>query len=271
MGDENNTVEQLDFIEGGFYVQVLTVGGYVGWNDNGSGIALGGFHQVSAGVASYTSGGVVISWSGIDWVWGAGGGVAVPTGVPTPVTGAGWINVDGTYTAQVGTGITDWLEAGVYGQTGTQLVPANALNSTSFWNDVIQDVQASSAPPAVKAAILRDLVMARDIPAYRQEVGERYGLIAPQCFSSTTPIQISLTETKSISDIRVGDTVLAFDPAADLGRGALVPRKVVRLYRNTTNEWVKLTWAENGQTKELITTPGHHFLDHMGNFPTIKR
>ena len=90
------------------------------------------------------------------------------------------------------------------------------------------------------------------------------------CFPASTPIAISSTETRPISDIRVGDTVLAFDPSADLGRGALVPRKVVRLYRNTTDEWVKLTWAEGGEAKELIATPGHHFLDQFGNFPTIE-
>jgi hypothetical protein len=94
--------------------------------------------------------------------------------------------------------------------------------------------------------------------------------ISPKCFSADTPIAISLTETRPISDIHVGDTVLAFDPAADLGRGALVPRKVVRLYRNTTEEWVRLTWAEGGEAKELVTTPGHHFLDRFGNFPTIE-
>jgi len=82
--------------------------------------------------------------------------------------------------------------------------------------------------------------------------------------------RISATATKPISDIRVGDTVLAFDPAADHGRGALVARKVVRIYRNATDEWVKLTWEEDGETRELIATPGHHFLDRFGNFPTIE-
>ncbi len=91
----------------------------------------------------------------------------------------------------------------------------------------------------------------------------------PHCFPAATPIAVSLTETRPISDIRVGDTVLAFDPSADLGRGALVPRKVVRLFRNTTDEWVKLTLSEDGEQKELVTTPGHHFLDRFGNYPTI--
>ena len=111
------------------------------------------------------------------------------------------------------------------------------------------------------------------------------------CFKSDTPIQmwpfypsikprpdgiydehlvLSGARQKPISEIKLGDTVLAFDPAADLGRGGLVPRKVVRLYRNTTEEWVTLTWSEGGEAKELVATPGHHFLDQFGNFPTIE-
>ena len=93
---------------------------------------------------------------------------------------------------------------------------------------------------------------------------------ATRCFPAQTPIAISATQTKPIEDICLGDTVLSFDPAADLGRGALVARKVVRLYRNTTEEWVKLTWTEGGEAKELISTPSHHFLDQFGNFPTIE-
>ncbi|OOY18670.1 hypothetical protein BMI86_19990 [Thioclava sp. DLFJ5-1] len=96
------------------------------------------------------------------------------------------------------------------------------------------------------------------------------GFLNAKCFPAATPIAISLTETRPISDIRVGDTVLAYDPAAGLGQEDLVPRKVVRLYRNTTEEWVKLTWSEGGQQKELIATPGHHFLDRFGNFTTIE-
>jgi hypothetical protein len=111
-------------------------------------------------------------------------------------------------------------------------------------------------------------------PSLAESVRERIlDGVAPyrvECFPASSPITISPTETRPISDIRVGDTVLAFDPAANFGRGALVPRKVVRLYRNTTDEWVKLTWAEGGEQKELIATPGHHFLDRFGNFPTIE-
>lgn len=56
----------------------------------------------------------------------------------------------------------------------------------------------------------------------------------------------------------------------DHGGRTLVQRKVVRLHRNITDEWVKLTWAEGGEQKELIATPGHHFLDRFGSFPTIE-
>ncbi|MDZ7823377.1 MAG: hypothetical protein U5K75_04595 [Ahrensia sp.] len=41
MGDGFRTVVEPDFIEGGIYVQVLTGGVYVGWNDNGNGITVG--------------------------------------------------------------------------------------------------------------------------------------------------------------------------------------------------------------------------------------
>jgi hypothetical protein len=64
---------------------------------------------------------------------------------------------------------------------------------------------------------------------------------------------LASTETScpvcSEASARVGvvDTARAFAPAADRDRRALVPRKVVRLYRNTTEEWVRLTWAEGGE------------------------
>lgn len=91
----------------------------------------------------------------------------------------------------------------------------------------------------------------------------------PQCFPAYTPIQISSVATKQISDLRVGDTVLAFDASADMGRGALVTRRVTKLYKNTTREWIRLKWVENGESRELVSTPGHHFLDEFGQFPPI--
>ena len=92
-----------------------------------------------------------------------------------------------------------------------------------------------------------------------------------QCFPADTPIQTSLTRSTPISALRIGDTVLAFDPTSDLGRGALVPRCVTRLFRNSTSEWIKLTWVDpaSGGSKELVATPGHNMLDKFGRFTRL--
>jgi hypothetical protein len=92
---------------------------------------------------------------------------------------------------------------------------------------------------------------------------------AVRCFPASTPIATSLTTNTPISNLRVGDTVFAYHPHANHGRGELVPRRVTRLFRNVTSEWIKLTWVENGEAKELVATPGHAFLDQSGNFPRL--
>ncbi|MGO6738894.1 hypothetical protein ACCS71_26580 [Rhizobium ruizarguesonis] len=93
----------------------------------------------------------------------------------------------------------------------------------------------------------------------------------PKCFAGATQIRISRTETKRIDEMRVGDTVLAFDPAESSGRGDLVLRRVTRIFRNVTMEWIRLSWHEHGQPQELLCTPGHHFLDRFGTFPPIEQ
>jgi hypothetical protein len=90
-----------------------------------------------------------------------------------------------------------------------------------------------------------------------------------KCFARQTPIAMGDGSFRMIEDIRAGDTVLSFDPTADHGRGALVPRRVTRLYHNTTTEWVRLSWTEDGEARELIATPGHHMLDQYGRFPRL--
>ncbi len=88
-----------------------------------------------------------------------------------------------------------------------------------------------------------------------------------QCFPAHTRIQTSRTTSTAISALRVGDMVLAFDARADKGRGALVPRRVTRLYRNTITDWIRLRWVDD-TAREGVATPGHHFLDEFGGFPT---
>ena len=94
--------------------------------------------------------------------------------------------------------------------------------------------------------------------------------IVSRCFSGRTPIYTPSGRSIPLEDLQVGDTIVAFDARADKGRGALVPRRVTRLYRNTTKEWIRLRWQEDGAAREVITTPSHHFLDEFGGFPTIE-
>ena len=115
----------------------------------------------------------------------------------------------------------------------------------------------------------RDLAKPRIVPMDVQTslvLGS--GFAVSRCFPAHTRIQTSRTTSTAISALRVGDVVLAFDARADKGRGALVPRRVTRLYRNTTTDWFRLRWHD-GTAREVITTPGHHFLDELGGFPTI--
>ncbi|UNZ53844.1 hypothetical protein [Agrobacterium tumefaciens] len=91
----------------------------------------------------------------------------------------------------------------------------------------------------------------------------------PHCFSGDTLVHTFLAGPVPISKIRVGEIVLAFDSNLDFGRGKLVPRRVTRLFHNVTTEWIRLRWEDAGERRELICTPGHHFLDRFGNFPPI--
>ena len=97
------------------------------------------------------------------------------------------------------------------------------------------------------------------------------GTMSPpdKCFPAHTQIQTSRTTSTAISALRLGDIVLSYDSSADKGRGALVPRRVTRLYCNTTTEWIRLRWQEHGAEREIVATPGHHFLNEFGQFPTI--
>jgi hypothetical protein len=90
--------------------------------------------------------------------------------------------------------------------------------------------------------------------------------ISIKCFPAHTRTQTSRTTSTAISDLRVGDVVAAFDARADKGRGALVPRRVTRLYRNTTAEWIRLRWSF-GTAREGVGAPKPCVLDLFGQIP----
>jgi hypothetical protein len=83
----------------------------------------------------------------------------------------------------------------------------------------------------------------------------------PRCFLAGTPILMADGQEKPIEDIRVGDMVMSFDPAADQGRGALVPKPVSRTFQNITRSIIDL--------RGLHMTPGHVCLTDDGRFETI--
>ena len=82
-----------------------------------------------------------------------------------------------------------------------------------------------------------------------------------RCFLPGTPILMADGTHKPIEQIRIGDLVLAFDPASQQGRGALTPSRVTRTFQNTTRTVVDL--------RGLRMTPGHVCLTGEGGFATI--
>lgn len=98
--------------------------------------------------------------------------------------------------------------------------------------------------------------------------GLEYGIV--ECFPPGTLIQLGSFQFTRIEYIDVGSDVCSFSTGRENGdRGAapLVPRRVTRLFRNVTREWLKVTpapgheaAAERGGFTELVVTPGHRVL-----------
>ena len=82
-----------------------------------------------------------------------------------------------------------------------------------------------------------------------------------QCFKEGTLVATE-DGLKPIEEIEVGDKVLAYDEAT----GEQAYKKVVRLFRNTTEEWCHIT--ANGE--ELVCTGGHPFFVENKGFVSAK-
>jgi Ca2+-binding RTX toxin-like protein len=99
---------------------------------------------------------------------------------------------------------------------------------------------------------------------------ELQSLPGPHCFAAGTLILLADGREVAIEDVRAGDVVAAFDPRLKSGRGHLLPSEVVRIFENTTNEWIILTpQQEQPAFPSLRVTPGHHFLASDGSFKRI--
>ena len=195
----------------------------------------------------------------------------------------------------------DWshtVAVQVHGQGTDQLVQRFSIIGSKWENgehvDIIHVTENGPAGPKQRTYTASNGQAEIDrLNAEASTIGPAAGTTGDDnhCFLGDTPIQMwpllsslkprsdgsynerqvmSQVWEKPISEIKVGDVVLAPDPNSDLGRGDLVPRRVTNVYLNTTTEWIKLSWVLNGEAKKLFATPGHHFLDQFGQFPPLE-
>ncbi|WP_193778279.1 AHH domain-containing protein, partial [Pseudovibrio sp. Ad37] len=91
---------------------------------------------------------------------------------------------------------------------------------------------------------------------------EKVNLFPDRCFPKGTLIAMWDGSQKPIEKITVTDQVLAFD-----AEGNRQPGAVTHLFRNTTHEWLQLSF-EDGRAP-LLVTPGHRFLTETGDYIEI--
>jgi len=85
------------------------------------------------------------------------------------------------------------------------------------------------------------------------------------CFAAGTKIALPDGAERAIEDIRIGDIVLAPNPA----KGTLEECQVTQLIDGITDEWLVLTLENSG--RQITVTPGHRFLRSDGNFDEISK
>jgi hypothetical protein len=153
-----------------------------------------------------------------------------------------------SYNLAVGQHCISYAE-GVAAQAGVNLYSLVSPNSPAAFG--------LGSPAAVAFILRKNASLMRDPEARRQYLDS----INRRCFLAGTPILMADGQEKPIEDIRVGDLVMSFDPSADQGRGALVPKPVSRTFQNITRSIIDL--------RGLHMTPGHVCLTDDGRFETI--
>lgn len=150
--------------ERGVYGTFFGYGLGIGW-DGDNGATLSGFKSSSVGVAGD-------AWVAVSWGGGWEGvsvyvGIGVPSRVPSPITGSVQRNIEaGTYYINLGTGVTDSAEVGVYYESGPVVevdwVATERTLSQLYDGDVL-------------ASALRELANAKAIPQDTQAFLNKYG------------------------------------------------------------------------------------------------
>jgi len=122
-------------------------------------------------------------------------------------------------------------------------------------------VRISTLPIALFIPDLRDvpLIDMSDAPSTWQEFIDA---LEAMCFPPSTLITMIDGTQKHIKDIIIGDEVLSFKKDGNLVEGI-----VDKLFRNTTQEWINLSFDDGRD--DLTATPGHRFLTETGDFMEI--
>lgn len=113
-------------------------------------------------------------------------------------------------------------------------------------------------------AMYADITLATFKTKLTAELGHAPVIVAEgHCFPSGTAILMADGSEKPIEAMLPGDLVLAQDADGDL-----VPAAVKRLFRNETQEFVRLDFIDG---RVLHATPGHRFLTTTGSYEEIGR
>ena len=114
-----------------------------------------------------------------------------------------------------------------------------AMTGHAFWSGFLRYAKNNAAEA---------LISSFAVSAASVAIGN--AINALKCFKEGTPV-VTEEGLKPIEEVKVGDKVLAYDEAT----GEQAYKKVVRLFRNTTEEWYHI--CANGE--EIVCTGGHPF------------
>ena len=114
-----------------------------------------------------------------------------------------------------------------------------AMTGHAFWSGFLRYAKNNAAEA---------LISSFAVSAASVAIGN--AINALKCFKEGTPV-VTEEGLKPIEEVKVGDKVLAYDEAT----GEQAYKKVVRLFRNTTDEWYHI--CANGE--EIVCTGGHPF------------
>ncbi|GAW35556.1 bifunctional hemolysin/adenylate cyclase precursor [Roseovarius sp. A-2] len=149
------------------------------------------------------------------------------------------INPDGSWT---------YYQHEIIGQTWVNGERANIVHSVIIEYDKDGNRTSGTQANTVIDGTLKD--------AFQFNVSE-----PQECFLGDTPVHMWDGSTKVIEEITPDDCVLAHD--AD---GTPVPGRVTKLFRNTTSDFIRLTFEDRNN---LVATPGHRFLTETGDYVEI--